>query len=82
MLHDLITENGWHKCDAVDCDISVIPGTDISIPTRAGAATTVLNAGLHGSTKMLNPCAKASVADGHQQIPFGIQTILQELQLI
>ena len=42
MLHDLITENGWHKCDAVDCDTSVIPGTDISIPTRAGAATTVL----------------------------------------
>lgn len=42
--YNLITENGWPKCDFEDCETLPIPGTGIIVPFRRGYADIILRA--------------------------------------
>ncbi|MBV9921914.1 MAG: M15 family metallopeptidase, partial [Pseudonocardia sp.] len=50
-----LTENGWPSCAFEDCDTSVVPGTDVSIPVQTGIPNTILKAFLAALNEYIEP---------------------------
>jgi putative chitinase len=51
----VITENGWPSCDYTDCDNSLVPGTNVSIPVQIGEPNTILKAFLADMNEFIEP---------------------------